>query len=362
HEVGAGLQISPNGAKVLHRLGLEAGLAATACLPDAVELRSAHSGALILSTPLGETIRRRYGAPWYNMHRGDLHTLLMNAVRERCGEPAVRTGQELTGLEDDGAQVILTFAGGDTGSADVVVGADGIHSRTREILAGADLPKFTGHVAWRGLVPAERLKSLALRKVVTSWMAPGSHAVTYFVRRGELVNFVGIREHRDALPESWNGRGDNATLLADLDDWHPTVRQIAEAIQTPLCWGLFTHGPLPSWTRGRIALLGDACHPMLPYMAQGAVMAIEDAWVLAASLKEAADVPRALRTYQSRRFARATRVQEIAQRNGKLFHLEGARRAAVFGAMAIGSRILPGVVAARHDWIVGFDPLAQAGR
>lgn len=354
-EVGAGLQISPNGARVLHALGLAPAIERVAFKPEAVHLRLAESGALVLALPLGAAAERRYGAPYYQIHRGDLHALLLAAVRQQCGEAAVCLGHELASFEYDEAGVTARFVNGDTDRADVLIGADGIHSRTRECLLGEDAADYTGQVAWRGVVAADKLKKLDLAPVVTSWMAPHSHAITYFLRRGELVNFVGIREQSAALAESWTGEGDTAELLADLKDWHPTVRRIAEHIERPLRWGLYVRPPLPSWTSGRAALLGDACHPMLPYMAQGAVMAIEDAWMLAACLQAATDIPTALNGYQARRISRTTRVQEIARANGRLFHLSGPLRRVVFGGMAVGARLLPGLVRRRHDWIMRYD-------
>lgn len=355
-EVGAGLQVSPNGAKVLYALGLKSSIEAVAFKPQAVHLRLAESGSLVLAMPLGRAAEKRYGAPWYQLHRADLHALLLDAVRRQCGRQAVRADHELVAYEQEPGSVTARFAGGDSERGDVLIGADGIHSRTRQCLFGEDTPRYTGHVAWRGVVPAERLRALDLAPVVTSWMAPHSHAITYFLRRGELVNFVGIKEQPAALAESWTGEGDTAELLADLDQWHPTVRQIAEQIEKPLRWGLYVHDPLAAWASGRVGLLGDACHPMLPYMAQGAVMAIEDAWALAACLEGAADIPAAFERYQALRMDRTRRVQQIARANGELFHLAGPlKRMAVFGGMALGARLLPGIVSRRHDWIVGYD-------
>lgn len=359
HEVGAGLQISPNGAKVLHALGLQAAIDKVAFRSSAAQLRLAHSGALVLETPLGNAMEQRYGAPWYQVHRSDLYELLFEAVSERCGANAIHVGHELVSCADEGARVAAQFANGDSDKADVLIGADGIHSRTRACVFGPDKPVYTGHVAWRGVVPAEKLTSLKLAPVVTSWMAPRSHAITYFLRRGKLVNFVGFKEHPETLAESWTGEGDTADLLADIVDWHPTIRHIAEQIERPLRWGLYVRKPLPSWAQGRIALLGDACHPMLPYMAQGAVMALEDAWILAACLKGSDDVPGALKRYQSQRLSRTTRVQETAAANGRLFHTSApVKRLAVFGTMAMGSRLLPGIVTRRHDWIMRYDATA----
>lgn len=361
-EVGAGIQISPNGSKVLHALGLATELDRVACRPERVELRLGGSGALVLQMPLGRSMEKRFGAPYYHVHRADLHGILMDAVRCRCGNDAVRVGQALTGYDQADGQVTARFSGGESVTADALIGADGIHSKTREIMLGVDKPYFTGHVAWRGVVPAGELDHLNLAPVVTSWMSPHSHVVTYPIRRGELVNFVGIREESRWQGESWTERGTREALLADVADWHPTVRAIAEKIETPFRWGLFVRDPLPAWTAGSVTLSGDACHPMLPYMAQGAVMAIEDAWVLAACLGNADRIASALSRYQRLRLARTARVQKIARNNGRLFHLAGPlKRMAVFGGMALGARLLPGVVTARHAWIMSYDATKVAG-
>lgn len=358
-EVGAGIQVSPNGSKVLHALGLEAAMREVSCLPLRAELRLAFSGALVLETDLGQDIENRYGTPYYHIHRADLHSILLDAVRDRCGAGSVITGHELVGYRQDENCVTATFANGDEVDADVLVGADGIHSKTREILHGPDKPQFTGHVAWRGVVPIEELEHLKLEPIATSWMAPHSHAVTYLLRGGSLVNFVGIKEQHDWQGESWTERGDNRMLLADIKGWHPEVREIAEHIDAPYRWALFVRPPLKTWNDGRVTLLGDACHAMLPYMAQGAVMAIEDAWILASSLKRSASVADGLKQYEKLRLPRTSKVQDIARNNGRLFHTSGtSKRFAVFGAMAIGSRLFPSIVRKRLEWIMSYDPTA----
>ncbi|HEX7776194.1 MAG TPA: FAD-dependent monooxygenase, partial [Parvibaculum sp.] len=198
-EIGAGIQISPNGARVLHALGLKEALEAVAFRPEAIELRLHKSGFDVARMALGEKIAGRYGFPYYHIHRADLHGLLERAVRARCGD-IIQPGRDADGAVQTAEGAILHFSDGTAESCDVVVGCDGIHSKIREVLLGPEKPEFTGNVAWRGVVPAARLKGVDLRPVVTSWMAPHSHAVTYFLRRGELVNFVGVMEHTN-----WSG-------------------------------------------------------------------------------------------------------------------------------------------------------------
>lgn len=359
-EVGAGIQVSPNGSRLLHAIGLADALAAVSFRPEAVELRLHRSGLVVARTPLGAEIEARYGAPYYQIHRADLLALLADAVRTRCGD-VIETGRAVSGARGDARAAALVFEDGTEAEGDVVVGCDGVRSVVRSALFGPEAPTFTGHVAWRAVIPAERVRSARLRPVVTSWMGPGSHAVTYFLRRGELVNFVGITE-RDWRGESWTERGDPADLRRDFAGWHPTVTALTEAIDTPFRWALFGRAPMPRWGEGRITLLGDACHPMLPYVAQGAVMAFEDAATLAAELSASPLHPdAALRRYEAARQPRTARVQGAARAQGRMFHLASPlRRASVFGAVAMASRLTPGVVADRNAWLWGHEaPVAD---
>jgi salicylate hydroxylase len=360
-EIGAGVQISPNGVRVLHGLGLEAALDAVVFRPQAVELRLHRSGFEVSRTPLGAQIADRYGAPYYHIHRADLHRLLLDAVRERCGD-VIELGREVVGVSQTADGVQVGFADGGAEPGDVLVGGDGIHSKVRAALLGPEKPTFTGNVAWRGVVPIARLKGVDLRPVVTSWMAPHSHAVTYFLRRGELVNFVGVTEYADWRSESWTELGRRADLLADFAGWHPTVRAIVEAIDEPYRWALFDRRPLAKWSEGRVTLLGDACHPMLPFMAQGAVMAIEDGAVLAACLAGGDnDIPAALKRYEALRLPRTAKVQAGARAQGAIFHLSSPlARLSTYGAMSIASRLSPAKVAARSDWLMSYDAAAAA--
>jgi salicylate hydroxylase len=360
-EIGAGVQISPNGVRVLHGLGLQAALDAVVFRPQAVELRLHRSGFEVSRTPLGAQIAARYGAPYYHIHRADLHRLLLDAVRERLGD-IVELCREVVGVSQTADGVQVGFADGGSESGDGLVGGDGIHSKVRAALLGPEKPTFTGNVAWRGVVPIERLKGVDLRPVVTSWMAPHSHAVTYFLRRGELVNFVGVTESAEWTGESWTELGRKADLLRDFTGWHTTVRAIVNAIDEPYRWALFDRRPLPKWSEGRVTLLGDACHPMLPFMAQGAVMAIEDGAVLAACLAGGYnDIPAALKRYEALRLPRTAKVQAGARAQGAIFHLSSPlARLSTYGAMSLASRLSPSKVAARSDWLMSYDAAAAA--
>jgi salicylate hydroxylase len=317
-EVGAGIQISPNATRVLHQLGLAEALARTGVKPLAWHQRRWDDGRTLLRAPLAEPLEAAFGFPHYQIHRADLLAALAAAV------PAERVhlGHRLTGTEHCGDHVRARFANGAQVDVDLLVGADGIHSRVRGELFGSQQPRFTGCVAYRGLVPAERLRDLALEVTAQVWMGPGRHFVHYFVRDRRLVNIVAVVEQDTWRREFWTDRGDLADALAAFDGWHPQVRQILGSVDEPFVWALFDRTPLPRWSVGRVVLLGDACHAMLPFMAQGAAQAIEDGATLAACLAEAgSDIPGALRRYQRLRIPRTSRLQAMSADNKARFHL-----------------------------------------
>lgn len=361
-EVGAGLQLAANATRVLHALGLEEDLQRIAFAPAGMEMRDHCTGKLITGMLFGEKYVSRYGAPYYQIHRGDLHGLLLAVVRTRLGEGAVQAGRGVEDFQQNEAGVKVHFADGETETFDLLIGADGIHSKVRAALVGPDQPHFTGHVAWRGVIPAGRLKHIALKPVVTSWVAPHAHAVTYYLRRGEVFNFVGITENTQWQSESWTEPGSREDLISAFQGWHEDVQAIVREIDESFRWALNTRAPLPHWSEGRVTLLGDACHPMLPYMAQGAAMAIEDAYILADCLELLDDVPEALQHYQDLRLVRTARVQATAEENGALFHLANpAMRFVTHSAMKVAGAVVPDLVARRFDWIMGYDATTAVG-
>jgi salicylate hydroxylase len=317
-EVGAGVQVSPNASRVLHGLGLGGALASTGVRPVALLQRRWDDGRTVLRTPLGDSLEAAFGFPHYQMHRADLLAALAAAL------PAERLhlGHRLTGFTSHGDGVRAHFADRGDAEMDVLVGADGIHSLVRAELFGPETPRFTGCVAYRGLIPAERLRHLSLEVAAEVWMGPGRHFVHYFVSGERLVNFVAIVERDSWTRESWTDRGDIADALDAFDGWHPQVRGILGAVDETFIWALFDRAPLAHWSAGRVTLLGDACHPMLPFMAQGAAQSIEDGATLAACLSEAGGDPAgALRRYERLRLPRASRVQAMSARNKARFHL-----------------------------------------
>jgi salicylate hydroxylase len=258
-----------------------------------------------------------FGFPHYQIHRADLLSALAAAVP---GE-RVHLGHRLAGLTDHGDRVEARFANGNAAEFDVLVGADGIHSAVRSILFGPEHPRFTGCVAYRGLVPAERLRALGLEVTAQVWMGPGRHFVHYFVGGGRLVNFVAVVEQDTWTRESWTDRGDLAAALAAFEGWHPQVRAILAAVEETFVWALFDRAPLARWSACRVTLLGDAAHAMLPFMAQGAAQAIEDGATLAGCLARGADIAESLRRYERLRIPRTARLQAMSATNKTRFHL-----------------------------------------
>jgi len=331
-EIGAGIQISPNASRLLIRLGLKTALDAAGVLPQAVHQRRWDDGRTLQHAPVGRLVEETFGAPYYHFHRADLANLLAAALPPE----RVHVGHKLVGLEQKGDRAVARFENGASDEADLLVGADGIHSRVRHVLFGPERPRFTGCVAWRGLVPAERIRHLDIERASHNWMGPDGHVVHYWVSAGRFMNVVCVTEHGTWTSDSWTDKGKVADTLARYEGWHPTVRGLIEAFPETYIWALHDRLPLRHWTAGRATLLGDACHPMLPFMAQGAAQSIEDGAALASLLKSLPDyIPEALRRYEEIRKPRATRLQEASANNRTRFHLpDGPAQQARDQAMA----------------------------
>lgn len=324
-ETGAGIQLSPNATRVLRHLGLEAALQAQAFVPLATCFRSWKSGKLISETPLGDAAVEQYGAAYYHIHRGDLLAILAQAAAQ---EPRIRlhTSAPVECLAQDRQQVTLTVAG-KAHEGDALIGADGIHSTVRAALWGAEQASFTGNVAWRALVPAAALPTGAIAPTGTVWWGPGKHFVHYFVRRGTLVNCVCVVEKAGWDIESWTTPGAHSELREDFSGWHDDVKMLIEHAnpESLFKWALYDRPPMARWSQGRATLLGDACHPTLPFMAQGAAMAMEDAAVLTRCLTASDAIPAALQRYEQLRRERTAGIQLGSRRNATVFHLRGVK-------------------------------------
>ena len=354
-EVGAGIQVPPNAMKVFQALGLDDALADIAFRPEALEARMGQSGLELFNIPVANAAIDRWGAPYLHIHRADYIAVLHEALRAKSLD-ALHLGAEIVGFQQTANAVSAQLADGRHINGDVLIGSDGIHSPIRAAMLGDDKPVFTGNVAWRAVVPMEKLGNLAPRPTACVWMGPGKHCVTYRLRRGELANFVGVVERDDWTIESWNERGTKAEALADFDGWHPTITRILNRAEELYRWALFDRAPLTKWADGRVALMGDAAHPMLPFMAQGAAMAVEDAWTLAQQLALTENAPRALQNYQSLRLARASRVQALSRANAKTFHKRTRmNQLGTYGPMWLAGKLVPTAIHARQDWLYGHD-------
>ncbi len=355
-EIGAGIQISPNGMKVFRALGLEDQIAENAFLPEALEMRFGRSGKQIFQIEARRAIVERWGAPYLHLHRADLVATLSALLRQRQPD-AVQLGATCTGYENTENGVIATLENGETVSGDVLVGADGIHSNIRQQMLGQDAPDFTGNIAWRAVVPMDRLGDLAPPPTACVWVGARRHAVTYRLRGGTLANFVGIVEDDSWTSESWTEQGTMDAVLADFAGWHPVITNLIQSADAHYRWALFDRKPLSRWADGRAVLLGDACHPTLPFQAQGAVMAIEDAFLLAKLCAESPDdLPTALTTYFQTRQPRTSQVQTASRSNAKLFHKHTPlSRALTYGPMWLAGKIAPGAIRSRQDPFFAYD-------
>ena len=355
-EIGAGLQISPNGMKVFRALGLEHEISESAFAPEALEMRFGRSGRQIFEIEARKAVVERWGAPYLHLHRADLVATLKRFLLKRQAD-AVRLGVTCESYSQSPGAAAVTLDTGETIEGDLIVGADGIHSVIRAQMLGAEHPNFTGNIAWRAVVPMEKLGDLPPPPTACVWVGARRHAVTYRLRGGTLANFVGIVERNEWTSESWTELGTKDEVLSAFDGWHPIVTNLIENAETHYRWALFDRPPLSKWTDGRVTLLGDACHPTLPFQAQGAVMAIEDAYLLARLCSEAPnDLSNALATYFDTRISRTTRVQAASRSNAKLFHRPTAlSRALTYGPMWIAGKIAPAAIRSRQDPFFAYD-------
>ncbi|MFQ5623872.1 MAG: FAD-dependent oxidoreductase [Paracoccaceae bacterium] len=356
-EVGAGLQISPNGVAVLAALGLAEAAARVANVPEAVELRNGRSGALVARLPLGATIERRHGHPYWQFHRADLLDVLAAAVRSRG--VYVRLGAEVANISETAEAVHVGLDDGSNLTADCVVAADGVRSFVRSALFHGPEARFTGQVAWRGLVDAGMLPAGTVANAATVFMGPRRHLVAYPLRGGSVINVAAFEERAAWTAEGWTHAENPENLRRAFSGWGRAVSALLEAVDQTFLWGLFDHPVLPRWALKRVALLGDACHPMLPYLAQGATMALEDAWVLACSLAQARDVADGLVSYARKRKPRATRVQQAARTNARVYHARAPLALPLHLGLGAVSRLAPGLLLGKFDWLYGRDVTAQ---
>jgi salicylate hydroxylase len=344
-EVGAGLQVSPNGVRVIEALGLGGALRAQGVRAEAVELRD-HRGGRVARLPVGGQ-----GPGYYFLHRADLVALLAAGAAAAGVEIELGARVEAVDVGEQGAT--LRLAGGETLRPALLVGADGLRSAVRQALNGRVVPFFTRQVAWRALVPSEGTPA----PVATVWMGPKRHLVTYPLRGCRLINVVAVEERGAWAEEGWQHEDDPEALRAAFAGFAPEVRRILDRVGQVHLWGLFRHPVAARWHQGgSVAILGDAAHPTLPFLAQGANLALEDAWELAARLADHDPAEAALAAWQAARAPRAARVIEAANRNARNYHLSAPPlRTAAHGALRLAGALAPGALLGRFDWLYGYD-------
>ncbi|UPZ33464.1 FAD-dependent monooxygenase [Streptomyces sp. LRE541] len=343
-EIGAGIQLAPNATRVLRRLGLLEKVAARAYRPSEVCFRTWSDGTDVCRYRLGREVEDEFGAPYLLLHRADLREALAAGVPSE----SVLLDTTVVGIDQDDTAAHVTTASGERLSADLVVAADGIRSAARQWLFGADKALFSRTAAYRALLPAGRVADLDLPELAV-WMGPSRHFVHYWVRRGELLNMVAVYTTDEVrqTQESWTARAELGEQLGEFAGWDPRVLRVLERAGQVFRYGIHTRAPLERWNVGRVTLLGDSAHAMVPFLAQGAAQAILDAAVLGDVLTDAtpAEVPGALDRYVRRRLATATSVQAGAARAGDEFHLpdgpEARTRNARMAAHAARNRFMP---------------------
>jgi salicylate hydroxylase len=351
-EVGAGVQISPNGNRVLFELGVGPALQALSCEASGKEIRLWDSGQTWKLFDLGTVCAERYGYPYLTVYRPDLIGVLAQAVRA-IKPDAIHLQLPVLGFEQDAQGVSLKLNQGLV-QGDALIGADGVHSVIRQGLFGLDQPEFTGLMAWRGVIPMDRLPERMRRLVGTNWVGPGAHVVHYPLHAGRLMNFVGVVERSDWQVESWSMSGTTDECLNDFRGWNEDVQMMIRSISTPFKWALMHRPPIERWGKGRVSLLGDACHSTLPFLAQGAVMALEDGYILARALDAEPDIAQALQRYEQARKDRTRRIVQGASDNTKRFHnpeLASAQGAGNYVAREWSEE----KVKQRYEWLFTYD-------
>jgi salicylate hydroxylase len=347
-EVGAGLVVAPNAARLLRRLGvMERFLDRAVPLDTGWEFRRWDDGRILSAENLVDSCERLYGERTYTVHRADL----LAVVKSALPEGAIRLGMQCTGIRVQAGGAEVAFADGSRVEADVVIGADGVHSVVRGAVMTPSPPEYSGLCAFRALVPAERAPAFARRRAQTLWIGPDHHLVHYPISAGQTINLVAFAPAGALIEESWSATATVEELLAEFDGWDPRLTALVRAADTPGRWALLDRAPLTRWSEGRVTLLGDAAHPMFPFYAQGAAQSMEDGAVLAACLSADLDEPgRALQRYESLRVGRTTRMQAESRARARVNHLaDGPEQVARDASLTAADPLV------QNGWIYGYD-------
>ena len=351
-EIGAGVQMTPNAVKILRALGVYDKLRSVAFQPEAAVGRNWRSGKKTFWLPFDKEFQTLYNAPYLQIHRADLLQLFTSQLPP----DAVSFGHGVARCEQTTSGAVLTFSDGSQVEADVVVGADGVRSTIRSQLHGETSPRWTGHTCYRALVPVDGpVRHVGPYNSV--WMGPNSHVVTYYVKGGRAINIVAVIEAKTWHEEGWSVPATPDELSSSFPGWHSDLQTLFSQVTETFRWGLFDRDPMERWTAGHVTLLGDAAHPMLPFLSQGAAMAIEDGYVLAAALDgSAANIPLALSRYEAERRPRTSRVQLESRHRGETYHLPSAfaqfKRDVEY---RIRSVVAPKTGGMKADWIYEYD-------
>lgn len=350
-EVGAGIQMSANAMHVLNHIGVGDRITEGAVQPGAYVFRLHDTGEEIHRFALADDHLRLHNAPYNQVHRADFHQILVDRVRALKAD-AIHLNKMATGFVEDGDTVTLKFADGSSARGDLLIGADGVKSVVRDQICGAVPATYTGDAAWRVTVPTKSLPPNFMDQVMSVWLGPGLHAVCYYIRGGELLNFVGAVETAEVAEESWTAKFPWETLKKDFEGWHEDIQTIIDLTDRDACyrWSLFRRPVVEGWSTKRATILGDAAHATLPYLAQGAAMAIEDGAVLMRALKQETAVADALTLYERNRRERTARVVDQSNDNRRLFHLTSVDHIrAAFAKRDEG--------ADRNGWLYSYNPL-----
>ena len=353
-EVGAGIQISPNGNRALDSLGVFETLKSLSCDPERKELRLWNSGEPWPLFDLGKLAIERYGYPYLTVYRPDLLDTLRQAVLARDPQ-AIRLKSRVVGVSQDDGSASITLEDGTVVTGDVVIGADGWRSGIRDTLWGPSAPGFSGMVAWRGLIPMDLLPEHLRSWVGTTWIGPGAHAVHYPLHNGELMNFVATIEGKDWTAQGGTALGTVEECLADFEGWHENVQTLIKLSPQLMKWALVKGEPIPKWSKGRVTLMGDACHATLPFLAQGAVHSIEDGVVLARALEAYGSEPeKALLRYEQARIERTSAMVRGATANTDRFHSKELAEPETAKAY-LTREWSTNPIADRYDWLYSYD-------
>ncbi len=323
-EIGAGIQLGPNIFRMFDHLGLTEAVRQVAFFPPGLGMNDVRTGERVVRVPLGDAVRAVYGYDYGVIYRADLHQVFLDAC-QKLPTVTLRTNAKAESFEQDARGVRVRLASGETLTGDALIGADGLWSRIREAVVGDGKPRVSGHIAYRAVLKREDVPAHLWNDDVLLWGGEKTHLVHYPLRRGELFNLVAVF-HSNKYDEGWNTFGDTAELNERFAQAVPQVRELLERIETWKMWVLCDREPVANWSQGRVTLLGDAAHPMLQYLAQGAGQAIEDAVVLGKALEKFGDPATAFVNYQQARYLRTGRVQLTARFYGDIYHASGVQR------------------------------------